>query len=265
MPPVMTQDQRDTLDAFLAHAETRDDIRGVILSGSLVKAWGNEHSDVDLIVVLTDEAFRERQKTNDLAIWHDEFATYEGGGVDAKYVDRSYLEHAAKDANEATRNAFAGARVVWPDNTDLQPLVDEIGTYPEAGVDDRIARFVAQLETARWFITQADKRSNAYLASWTATRGALFACRIILAHNRILYPFHKWVLRALEDAPDKPAGLADAIDRAIRNPCGETVDPMCELVLSFRDWPQPPGNWGATFMRDTEQAWMRHEPAIEDV
>ena len=40
----------------------------------------------------------------------------------------------------------------------------------------------------------------------------LFGGRLILAHNEILYPFHKWFMRVLGSAPNKPEWLMECID-----------------------------------------------------
>ena len=123
----------------------------------------------------------------------------------------------------------------------------------------------AQLEVWLWYIGEAEKRGNRYLASWSASQAVLFACRVILAHNRILFPFHKWMLRALEEAAEQPAGLTEAIDAAVTRPTTQTVHAVCDLVLHFRDWPKDPLGAAGAFHRDTEQAWMRHEPGIDNL
>ncbi len=261
----LTDAQSETLRRFVEHMGPRADTLGIVLSGSLVRGWGSERSDVDVIVVETDDAIARRSAANETSIYHREFAAYDDGAVDAKYVERAYLDAAAADGIEATRNAFVNARVVFDRGGDLAALVERIGTFPEAGVDDRIARFGAQLETCRWFIGEADKRSNRYLQNWVATRAVLFACRMILAHNRVIFPFHKWMLQATSECPDKPDGLLDAIDAALREPGCPSVHALCDLVQQHRAWPEYPGGWAEGFLRDTERMWMRHEPQIEDV
>lgn len=265
MPERLTPEQAETLRRYVDHARARPGVLGVVLSGSLARGWGDERSDVDVIVLVTDDELARRRADHTELVWDESFAAYPGGAIDAKHVDRAYLELAAERASEPTRNAFFGARVAWSDDPGLAGLVARIGRFPEDGVDDRVARFCAHLETCRWFIGEADKRADAYLRSWVATRAALFACRVILAHNRVLFPFHKWVRRALDECPDRPAGLRDAIDRALASPGVASVHPLCDLVLRHRAWPEYPGGWAAAFCRDVERAWMRHEPGVEDL
>lgn len=112
---------------------------------------------------------------------------------------------------------------------------------------------------------EAESKGNEYLARWAACRGALFACRLVLAHNRVLYPFHKWMLAATERLTDRPSEMMTALDELVRDASPAAVDRLVEMVLGYRDWAAPAGGRGPAFMRDTEQLWLRGEPAIEDI
>jgi hypothetical protein len=67
-----------------------------------------------------------------------------------------------------------------------------------------MARFLAQAQTAQWYVGEAAQRDDPYLAGWAASRLALFASRLMLAHNRVLYPYHKWLLRTVLEVPARP-------------------------------------------------------------
>ena len=94
----------------------------------------------------------------------------------------------------------------------------------------------------------------------------LFSCRIVLAVNERLYPFHKWMLRATLSAPRQPAGFGAALDTLLSQPTFALVDAHCRNTLEFAGLAHDAVNatWGANFMRDTELRWMSSEPAIED-
>ena len=70
--------------------------------------------------------------------------------------------------------------------------------------DDRVARFAAQLLAYRWFHSEAVKKDSPYLGALARHKVTLFACRIVLARNERLYPFHKWLLAETERATDRP-------------------------------------------------------------
>ena len=267
MPPpdFMHDAQRETLAKFVDHCRADDSILGVVLSGSLVRGWGSPTSDVDVIVIVTDAEYERRKASATLTTYDTDIATYKHGAIDTKHVTTGYLDLAEKQASEPTRNAFVKAHAAYDELGDLQDRIDRIATYPEAERESKLARFAAQLETYRWFVGEADKRANTYLRAWTSSHAALFAARLILTHNRTFFPFHKWVMRALEDCVEKPEGLHDAIELAVTEPTYATVHPLCDLVLNFRDWPTDPLGWAGAFHRDTEQVWMQHEPGSDNV
>lgn len=111
---------------------------------------------------------------------------------------------------------------------------------------------------------RGDKRQDRYLAMHVASELVLYGGRMVLAHNRVLYPYHKWFMRALAEAPLKPAGLMELIDAVLARPCAETAGRFADAVLSFTDWPKPAEGWGARFMYDVEWAWRRGAAALGD-
>jgi hypothetical protein len=146
----------------------------------------------------------------------------------------------------------------------LGDLLRRITAYPEAGHRDKIRSFYAQLLAMQWYVGEAEKHDNKYLMMHSVSELVLFGGRMILAHNRLLYPYHKWFLRRLLDAPQKPANLMTLIDQLLNEPGKANADRLCEAILNFTGWEAPPEGWPARFMEDTEWAWRRGSAAIGD-
>jgi hypothetical protein len=58
----------------------------------------------------------------------------------------------------------------------------------------------------------------------------LFGGRLILAHNELLYPYHKWFLKVLEQAKDKPSDLLACIQTLNESPTVENSEAFYEKV-----------------------------------
>ena len=262
--------QHRTLQRFVDHISDEPSSLAVIVGGSIAKGWHNEQSDVDVLLVVEPNEYARRKRNGTTAIWAEEYADYPGGAIDIKYVPPAYLDAAADRANEPTKASFKGATVPWSRDAGgsnahaIETLIERIAEYPEDGVDERIASYLAQTEAMKWYITQAEKRQEPYLASWVVSRGVLFGCRAILAHHRVLYPYHKWLLRAVEDCAEPPAGLTELARTACRAPSQANVERFCDAVLDSRDWPQRHASWAELFIRDTEWAWMDGPAGLED-
>lgn len=266
MPSIFEHQQR-ALDRFIAAETATAPPFAIILGGSIAKGWHSEQSDVDLLKVVPDKLYNARAAAGTSAFWDERFL--EGGcGVDIKYVTLSYLHEAAERGNEPTRAAFRGATVEFADSparrTELEALIARATDYPEAGVEDRIVSYLGQVEAMRWYTGEAAKRDDPYLACWVAARAVLFGGRALLAHNRVLFPFHKWHLHALETCAIKPVGITDLARTATRSPSKANVEAFCDAVLACDFWPGDRPGWGDLFIRDTEWSWRTDPPRLED-
>lgn len=99
---------------------------------------------------------------------------------------------------------------------------------------------------------------------FSVNKMVLFAGRLILAHNRILYPYHKWFLKTLETAPKKPVGLIDLMIKAVSGYQEEDVRGLFESVNSYTDWIKPSEGWAVRYNLDSEYNWLDHPAPIED-
>jgi len=270
MPRIFEHQQR-ALDRFISAEAGPDAVTApplaIILGGSIAKGWHSEQSDVDLMKVVPDELYNARAAAGTTAVWDERFLE-DGCGVDVKYVTMGYLREAAERGSEPTRAAFLGATVEYADTpargADLESLIARATAYPEAGVEDRIVSYLGQVETMKWYIGEAAKRDDPYLACWVAARAVLFGGRAFLTHNRVLFPFHKWHLRALESCEIKPAGIVELARTATRSPTKPNVESFCDAVLDCGYWPTDRPGWGDLFIRDTEWAWRTAPPRLED-
>ena len=93
----------------------------------------------------------------------------------------------------------------------------------------------------------------------------LFGGRLILAHNEMLYPYHKWLLACLTRAPEKPEGLMACIEDLASEPTLENVQAFASLIKGFQDWPTGPHRFGATFAEDSELNWLFIKTPVEDI
>jgi predicted nucleotidyltransferase len=83
----------------------------LLLGGSLAHGYAVPESDVDVMVVVPDERFEERRRTNRTMWYSPEMATYAEGYVDVKFVSPGYMKLLADEGSEPARFAFKDARV----------------------------------------------------------------------------------------------------------------------------------------------------------
>ncbi len=244
----------------------RDDpeFLGLIIGGSVAKGYARDDSDVDFMIVATDEAFERRLAARDLFINRTDLCDYDKGFVDGKIINLAFLEDVAEKGNEPSRAAFLGAFAAYSHIPDLDALLERIPVYPEAGHDERIKAFYSMAFIQHWLFHEADRHGNSYTLARAASQLALFAGRLILAHNRMLFPFHKWLPRTLEAAPEKPETMMACFNALLESPSAATATALFELVRDFHDWGVSDLDAYTWFMTDVEWSWMADKTPIED-
>ncbi len=248
------------IDRFKEDANTL----ALLIGGSLAKGYGDESSDVDFVLITSAEDYARRQPDRAFIYYATDLCDYPGGYVDGKIVNVGFLEEVADRGSEPARSAFEKALVAYSRLPQLDDLLQRITAYPEATHVEKVRSFYAQLLAMQWYVGEAEKRANQYLLMHTVSDLVLFGGRLILAHNRRLYPYHKWLLRTLQDVPEKPADLMALIDRVLTEPSKANADRFCDAILNFTTWPQPAEGWPARFMADTEWAWRYDKAALAD-
>mgnify|MGYP001825762618 CR=1 FL=1 len=237
---------------------------GLIIGGSIAKGYARDDSDVDFMIIATDEDFERRRAQRDLFINRKDLCDYEGGFVDGKIINLAFLEDVAKKGNEPSRAAFEGAFVAYSHVPDLDTLVRHIATYPVAGHEERIKAFYSMAFIQHWLMHEAERHGNRYTMTRAASQLALFSGRLMLAHNRRLFPYHKWLPKTLESLPDKPDHFMERFDKLLSKPNGENATGLFECVRKFQDWGVSDLDAYTWFMTDVEWSWMSGTTPIED-
>lgn len=237
----------------------------LLIGGSVAKGLAKPDSDIDFMLVATDEEFARRANVNNLQYVSHDLTDYPGGYVDGKIINMAFLREVASHGSEPARWAFSGAIILYSRVPELADLLQQIVTYPEQERTQKIQSFHAQIQALRWFAGEAEKRHDVYLMAHTAADMVLFGTRLILAHNRVLYPFHKWMMTELRQVRDKPENMVEMAEALLTHPSREAAEQFADTMLNFTTWEAPPEGWPMRFMNDVEWAWRTGRSAIEDL
>lgn len=245
----------------------QDDPRflALIIGGSVAKGMARNDSDVDFLIVATDEAFQSQLEKKDLFINRKDLTDYPGGFVDGKIIDLNYLQALAQKGNEPSRAAFDGAFLAYSHVKELTPLLEQIPVYPEAERETRMQAFYTMAFIQHWLMGEAERHDNLYTKTKAASQLVLFAGRAILAHNRVLYPYHKWFLRYLEKCEEKPDGFMEQIQELLHKPSLETATNLFRSLRQFKDWGLTDHEAFMWFMTKVEWGWLEDNSALEDL
>jgi predicted nucleotidyltransferase len=255
----------ETIQRAVERFRNDPEVLALLLGGSVAHGFARQDSDIDVMVIVSDERFAERSRAGQLLSVFDEIATYPKGYVDAKYLGAGVLPLVAEKGSEPARFAFKDALVLFSRLDGIDETLKLIARFPVEGKAERMRRFMAQLEAWNWYAAEALKHGNPYLLSVSVDKVVLFGGRLILADNELLYPYHKWFLRVLADAPDQPPDLTNSIRTLLDDHSAENIQRFYELVKGFRDWGASDIEWPAQFVADSELNWVDRPAPVDDL
>jgi predicted nucleotidyltransferase len=253
-----------TLDALTEHLKDDSDVVALLLSGSIAKGWERPDSDVDITIIKTDAAYQAHAANLEFTYFNDSLATYEGGYIDGKIIDKQFLYDVCSHGSEVAKSAFLGAKVVFSRDPEIADLIQKVCEYPEAERSTKIRSFVTEVLLWGWYVSEAEKRNDRYLLLHSVSELVLFGSRLMLAHNRLLYPYHKWLRRQLEQATDLPENYFQIMNALLENPTFENAKVYADMVLNFQDWAVPIREAVVVFLQDREWNWRDGKPTIHD-
>ena len=241
------------------------EVLALLLSGSIAHGFESASSDVDIMIFISEEDYQRRFQSRQLHFFNRDLCAYEGGYVDGKYLSINFVKQVSEKGSEPARFAFEGSQVLFSRVEGFQEAVCKIAEYPASEKMERIKRFYAQFEAWHWYCGEALSKKNQYLLGTAMSKLILFGGRLILAHNEMLYPYHKWFLKVLEGAQDRPSDLMDCIQTLTESPSAETIEIFYQRVKTFQPWSDTPYNWPVQFLLDSELNWMEGKTPVDDL
>jgi len=241
------------------------EVLAVLLSGSIAHGFESPTSDVDVMIFVSEEEYQKRFQTGQLHFFNTDLCTYEGGYVDGKYLSVNFIKQVLEKGSEPARFAFEGSQVLFSRVEGFEKDICKIAEYPASEKTERIKRFYAQFEAWHWYCGEALSKKNRYLLGTAVSKLILFGGRLILTHNEMLYPYHKWFLKVLEGAKDKPVDLITCIQTLTESPNVETIEAFYEKIKTFQPWSEDPYHWPIQFLLDSELNWMDGKTPVDDL
>ena len=118
-----------------------------------------------------------------------------------------FLRQAVAQASEPTRASFQDACTLFSHNPEVDNLIGKIAVYPSWDREKRIKAFYGYTRHYRYVGEDAFKSGDRFLITHCLVELVFFASRLVLAHNRVLYPCHKSLFKALEKCREIPDGF----------------------------------------------------------
>jgi len=240
-------------------------ILAIILGGSVAKGLARADSDIDAILVVTEEKHAALSAANRLSecVWGH--CTYEGGYFDLKYTTLPYLYALAARGSEPSRNAFASAVRLHGGDEALDRLLAAIPVFQRNEKDEKMLSFYSALDLNAGYFWGASV-NNPYLRVRAASDIVLFGLRLLLQHSEVLFPCHKALLDTVAALASKPAGIVDKAEAFLTYLTDDAKNEFVNAILDFIDY-VPPADYTVPltrFIDDNELWWYKQRPVIAE-
>lgn len=256
---------KETIENITEKLRKREDILGLLICGSIAHGFETEISDVDIMILISNDDYNLRLQSGKTTYWEKESCTYEDGYVDGKYICLDFLKKVAEYGSEPARFAFDGAILMFSKLDGVQELINQICRYPVEKKSDNIKRFYAQLEAWKWYYFEALKHKNDYLLNLSISNLVLFGGRLILAYNEVLYPYHKWFLKVIEKSKNKPENIMQLIEDIYALKNQESIEAFYKSIMNFMSLDNTEFNWPNQFAADCELSWLEGNAPVADI
>ncbi len=236
----------------------------LVIGGSLAKGRALEYSDIDLLLVASDEEYARCVAKQHFWYFNEEICDYPGGYVEGKIIDLQFLKDVAHHGSEPARAAFVGAFPACSRLSELDTLLVQIPIYPEAEREEKMKNFYSQVRAHNWYAHDAERRQMRYLLAHAINEMIFYAARLLLAYNRILYPYHKWLMYEVEHAPEKPENFFPLVEKLLTEQNAENAQEFFECIHNFRDWGVAPDESVVRFTKEREWNWRSGRAPLPD-
>ena len=220
----------------------------LFLVGSVAKGTEREDSDLDGIVILSEEEYAEKEKHAATTETINGLCTYEGGYFDIKYMTKQYLKDLAEKGSEPARNGFTKVKILFCNDAEIEDILPQITIFQKSEKEDKLLSFYSNF----WLNYHYFLKSCAvdgYMKMHTISEVIYSIYRMILQEKEILFD----CIRRLEQQVESSQSISDA-DRF--------VDKFIEITTYV-----PPKDIALVLTRyskDFQEWWREPRPNIKE-
>jgi len=230
------ESRKALISKLLSEYGADEQVLGIVQIGSTVKGYSDEHSDVDLEVVVTREKYAELAENSRKIIHNQKY--------DLIFTTADRLRQ-IKDSEKDEDHWNYKDSVVLLDKTGvLQESLDEISAYDEATRVNRLRRYyLAYWENTlgSWSCLEHGNQWGARIYTALSIQGLIM---LLFNFNHSWAPRLQWAFREIRSLQKKPRRLEAQLDSILRQP---------ETKSLSRLW-----NQTTVLLRQEKYSWIDH-------
>ena len=244
----------------------KEGVIALVFGGSVAKHMEREDSDIDAMVIVTEEFYERKRKVNCIAecISMGDCA-YPGGYFDVKYMTKDYIRDAAEKGSEPTRNSFIGSHVLFSADEEVTELVRRIPVFQKQEFEEKMLSFFSNLQLNYNYFWKAC-RPEGYMKLKVASEIVYSLYRMVLQENEILFPCNRRLEQFVKLAPDQPEHLVEYCEEFCRTLEDDPLDKALEAWKAWTHYQYPTDSavCQSRYCDDFEQWWRVPRPLVSE-
>lgn len=243
----------------------KEGVIALVFGGSVAKGVERPDSDLDGMVIVTDEYYEHLLEENRLTEVISGYCTYEGGYFDVKYMTKEYLRQAARKGSEPTRNSFVKSRVLFSDDPEIEELVAAIPVFQEKERKEKMISFYCDMQLNYGYFWKAC-RPEGYMKIRVASEIIYCIYRLILQENRVLFPCNRRLEETVAGVENKPEGIVELCRQFSETPEDGLADRIVSAYHGWTSWDYPTDQsvFCSRYAADFEQWWLNPRPLVAE-
>ena len=257
---------REAVKELISIFREKEGVIALVFGGSVAKHMEREDSDIDAMVIVTEEFYERKRKVNCIAecISMGDCA-YPGGYFDVKYMTKDYIRDAAEKGSEPTRNSFIGSHVLFSADEEVTELGRRIPGFQKQEFEEKMLSFFSNLQLNYNYFWKAC-RPEGYMKLKVASEIVYSLYRMVLQENEILFPCNRRLEQFVKLAPDQPEHLVEYCEEFCRTLEDDPLDKALEAWKAWTHYQYPTDSavCQSRYCDDFEQWWRVPRPLVSE-
>ena len=257
---------REAVKELISIFREKEGVIALVFGGSVAKHMEREDSDIDAMVIVTEEFYERKRKVNCIAecISMGDCA-YPGGYFDVKYMTKDYIRDAAEKGSEPTRNSFIGSHVLFSADEEVTELVRRIPVFQKQEFEEKMLSFFSNLQLNYNYFWKAC-RPEGYMKLKVASEIVYSLYRMVLQENEILFPCNRRLEQFVKLAMDQPEHLVEYCEEFCRTLEDDPLDKALEAWKAWTHYQYPTDSavCQSRYCDDFEQWWRVPRPLVSE-
>ena len=237
----------------------------LILGGSVAKGTARADSDLDGMVILSEQDYEERERRHATTETINGLCTYENGYFDVKYMTKEYLKDLAEKGSEPARNSFTKAKLLFSTDAEIEHLLPQIPVFQKKEKAEKLLSFYSCFWLNYYYFLKSCSPQG-YMRLHTIADIIYSLYRMILQENEILFDCHRRLedqVRAVSKESAELVELAEALEKSQDT---KDADAFVEKFLQITTY-TPPEDFNqvlTSYSKDFQEWWRESRPHINE-